>query len=212
MNAPKTNVFIVSEHELARDCLATLIAKEGDLTICGSGKTLESVTEAVNGRRPDVVLLNEPSLASLTREIDYGAYPPIIAIIKDEIIREAANVLRAGAAGCITSRDSVADLVRAIRAVDTGETSVSKPIADIITRQLIRRRGGGHWGRPITTELSDRESEIFRMLGEGKSTTEIARILGLSPKTVQAYSGRIKLKRGHRSLHETICDAIQSQE
>jgi hypothetical protein len=73
---------------------------------------LESVTEAVNSRRPDAVLLNEPSLASLTREIDYGAYPPVIAIIRDRFIRRAANVLAAGAAGCITSRDSVADLMR----------------------------------------------------------------------------------------------------
>ncbi len=102
--------------------------------------------------------------------------------------------------------------MRAISTVGIGETFVSKPIADVITRQLIPRRGRGRWGRPAVTALSNRESEIFQMLGEGESNTEIARILGLSPKTVQAYCGRLKLKRGHRSLHEAICDAIHSQK
>jgi len=108
------------------------------------------------------------------------------------------RVLRAGASGFISKSASFDELCEAIRAVRSGEVYVSQELANRVLRQSLHRKEGETSTYPLAS-LSDRELQVFQLIGDGLNTKAIASQLALSPKTVESYREKLKMKLGLRS-------------
>jgi len=193
----KTQVFIVDDHPVIRDGLAVIINHEQDMNVCGEAEDAHQALKAVTELKPDIVVadisLKNSDGLELTKNIKarYPRLPVIIFSVHDESIY-AERALLAGAQAYLM-KDAVSEnIVKAIRAVLKGEIFVS----DAISNKFLHRIAGDKAGKTKTPmeSLSDRELEIFRLIGEGYKASQIAKQLYLSVKTVETYRARIKEK------------------
>ena len=213
--ARKSRVFIVDDHPLVREGLANLINAQDDLIVCGDAEDSAKAIMGLGNARADVALIdislkNESGL-ELVKHL--GSQLPQLALIvlsmHDEALY-AERALRAGARGYVMKRETSKSVLASIRQVLKGEVHVSESIA----RKIAERLTSSHEAvRTSPVErLSDRELEIFRLLGQGCTTSQIARDLNLSVKTVQEYCARAKEKFGVKSLHELLRAAIRWED
>ncbi len=193
----KTQVLIVDDHPVVRDGLATIISHVPDLNVCGQAENAQQALKVVSETKPDVVLVDISLKSSdgleLTKIIK-AKYPKISVIVfsvYDESVY-AERALRAGAQAYLM-KDVVSEcIVKAIRTVLNGEIYVS----NAISKKFLHKIAGDKAGTaktPIDT-LSDRELEIFRLIGEGYKASQIAKQLHLSIKTIETYRARMKEK------------------
>lgn len=194
---PKRRVLLVDDHPFMRAGLAQLIDRQSDLAVCGEAGEPAAALRQIAANRPDVVLtdLTMPGRSGLEFIKDLKAQYPELTILvvsmHDEAIY-AERALRAGAKGYIMKEAGGENLLAAIRSVLRGEVYVSPQQSARILNDLSSRRPRGS-GSPIE-KLTDREFEIFRLIGQGKSTRDIAEQLHLSPKTVDVHRSHIKEK------------------
>ena len=210
--ARKNRVFIVDDHPLVREGLTNLINGQDDLIICGEAKNSAQALDGIMKADPDVALIdisleNESGL-ELVKQL--GSQFPQVALIvlsmHDETLF-AERVLRAGARGYVMKHETSKSVLASIRRVLGGGVYVSEMIVNRIARRVgsVREPVGSS---PVE-RLSDRELEIFRLLGQGRTTSQIAADLNLSLKTVQAYCARAKEKFGVTSLTELLRAALR---
>jgi DNA-binding NarL/FixJ family response regulator len=210
--ARKKRVFIVDDHPLVREGLTNLINGQDDLIICGEAKNSAQALDGIMQADPDVALIdisleNESGL-ELVKQL--GSQFPQVALIvlsmHDETLF-AERVLRAGARGYVMKHETSKSVLASIRRVLGGGVYVSEMIVNRIARRV------GSVREPLASSpverLSDRELEIFRLLGQGRTTSQIAADLNLSLKTVQAYCARAKEKFGVTSLTELLRAALR---
>ena len=210
--AHKSRIFIVDDHPLVREGLTNLINGQDDLIVCGEAKDSAQAIDEIMKARPDVALIdisltNESGLElvkQLARQFPQVAL--IILSMHDETLY-AERALRAGARGYVMKHETSKSVLASIRRVLGGGVYVSERINKRIASRLDSSR------ELVTTSpverLSDRELEIFRLLGQGRTTSQIAGDLKLSLKTVQAYCARAKEKFGATSLNELLRAAIR---
>ena len=197
----KSRVFVVDDHPLVRDGLSSLIDQQDDLAACGTAEDHASALAGIAATRPHVALIDVSlgNASGLELIKDLKAQHPEVATIvvsmHDEMLY-AERALRAGARGYVMKRESTRNVLTAIRRVLEGNVFLSeKVVAQMATR--IAGPGKHDSASPERVErLSDRELEIFRLLGRGLTSAEIATQLHLSMKTVQAYCARAKEKLG----------------
>jgi len=213
--AAKHRIFLVDDHPLVREGLTNLINRQDDLIVCGEA---EDSSEAIGGiarSRPDVAVIdislkNESGL-ELVKNL--GSQFPLVALIvlsmHDEALY-AERALRAGARGYVMKRETTKSVLTAIRRVLEGSVYLSERVVNGMARKLSLSDKAAV-GSPVD-RLSDRELEIFRLLGQGRTTSQIAEDLHLSLKTVQAYCARAKEKFGVSSLTELLRAAIRWEE
>ncbi|HEV8480635.1 MAG TPA: response regulator transcription factor [Candidatus Eisenbacteria bacterium] len=211
-----TRVYLVDDHPLVRESLASLIERQPDLNVCGEADTAAAALAGIAETDPDVAIvdlsLGEQSGLDLIRQINLE-HPHVAVLVlsmHDEALF-AVRALRAGARGYIMKREASGKVILAIRRVRDGAIAVSERVTDSLTAKLFRGGGVAQPGSPIES-LSDRELDVFRLLGEGRSTKQIAAALNLSSKTVQAYYARIKDKLGAESALELLREAIRWSE
>jgi DNA-binding NarL/FixJ family response regulator len=195
--AAKKRILVVDDHPFMRAGLSQLIDRQPDLVVCGeAGDPTQALTELAR-MRPDLVLtdITMPGRSGLEFIKDLRALHTDLLILvvsmHDETIY-AERVLRAGARGYIMKEAGGDNLLTAIRQVLRGETYVSPGMAARVLDNLSARRPRGS-SSPIE-KLTDREFEVFMLVGRGKSTRDIAEQLHLSPKTVDVHRSNIKLK------------------
>jgi len=210
--ARKSRVFIVDDHPLVRDGLTNLINGQDDLIVCGEAKDWAQAINGIAKARPDVALIdisleNESGL-ELVKQLG-SQFPQVKLIIlsmHDEALY-AERALRAGARGYVMKHETSKSVLASIRRVLGGGIYVSERFVNRMALRLTSPR------QPVTSSpverLSDRELEIFRLLGQGRTTSQIAGDLNLSLKTVQAYCARAKEKFGVTSLTELLRAAIR---
>jgi DNA-binding NarL/FixJ family response regulator len=208
----KSRIFIVDDHPLVREGLTNLINGQDDLIICGEAKDSAQALDGIMKTRPDVALIdisleNESGL-ELVKQLR-SRFPNVALIVlsmHDETLY-AERVLRAGARGYVMKHETSKSVLASIRRVLEGGVYVSERIVNRMARRVSSARV------PVSSSpverLSDRELEIFRLLGQGRSTSQIAEDLNLSLKTVQAYCARAKEKFGVTSLTELLRAAIR---
>jgi DNA-binding NarL/FixJ family response regulator len=208
----KSRIFIVDDHPLVREGLTNLINGQDDLIICGEARDSAEALDGIMKARPDVALIdisleNESGL-ELVKQLR-SQFPNVALIVlsmHDETLY-AERVLRAGARGYVMKHETSKSVLASIRRVLEGGVYVSERIVNRMARRVSSARG------PVASSpverLSDRELEIFRLLGQGRSTSQIAEDLNLSLKTVQAYCARAKEKFGVTSLTELLRAAIR---
>jgi len=211
--APKRRVFVVDDHPIVREGSAQLINREPDLAVCGSAEEMHSALQTIDALKPDILIvdisLNGPDGLDLLKNIRAKDpnLPVLILSMHDESIY-AERVLRAGANGYIMKQEGTDRVLIALRRILNREIYVSDRVANKMLRQFVSG-GPSAVHRSGVDELSDRELEVLRLIGEGHSTRQIAEALHLSVKTVETYQCHLKEKLGLKNSRELVQYAIQ---
>ena len=189
-------IFIVDDHPLVREWLANLLRQQPDLTVCGQAGDAATALAAITKEPPDVAIvdLSLKTGSGLDLIKDLRAMHPAVDIIvlsMHEEIYYAERALRAGARGYVMKRESTGQIIDAIKQVRAGNLYANPEMLGRLAERMVGQKPAT---RDAVEELSDRELEVFRRLGQGESTRQIADELHLSIKTVQAYCSRIKQK------------------
>jgi len=210
--AAKRSVFIVDDHPLVREGLTNLINGQSDLAVCGEAKDSAEAIDGITKERPDVAIIdisltNESGLELIKNLVKQFPQVAVVVISMHDEALYAERALRAGARGYVMKHETSKSVLASIRRVLEGDIYVSERIVNRMALRLSSAR------RPLAASpverLSDRELEIFQLLGQGRTPSEIARDLNLSLKTVQAYCARAKEKFGVTSLTELLRAAIR---
>jgi DNA-binding NarL/FixJ family response regulator len=202
----RARILIVDDHPIVRLGIRQMLAVERDLEVCGEAETADAARQLLNSAHPDLVIV-DLSLAGGTgldlirfmRE-SLPTLPVLVLSMHDEALF-AERVLRAGARGYIMKREAITGLVGAIRQVLAGRIYVSEGMAQAVLERL------GH--EPTATDnplasLTDRELEVFDLIGRGQSTGTIAEQLGVSIKTIETYRSNIKTKLNLKDATDLI--------
>lgn len=207
----KTRVVVVDDHPMMREGLIQLISQERDLSVCGEADTAAAALELVARERPKLVLadISLPDKNGLELIKDIQAMEPgtIVLVISmhDESLY-AERVLRAGGRGYIMKQEGGKKLLDAIRQVLDGRIYVS----DKISARILEIFSGA---RPKSSSpidlLTDREFEVFQLIGQGLDVKEIADRLHLSVKTAEVHRANIKQKLKLRSVGDLIRHAVR---
>jgi len=206
-------VFVVDDHPVVRDGLKNLIEQEEDLVVCGEAADAASALKTIPETSPDIALvdlsLEHSSGLELVKDIrdQYPELPVVVLSMHDELVY-GERAVRSGARGYLMKGESSQRVVSAIRSVLQGEVFLSERLMG----QIASRLSHAKTTRPPIERLSDRELEVFQMLGQGTSTTAIAEKLNLSVKTVQMYVARAKEKFGVTSARELMREAVRWDE
>ena len=208
----KNKILIVDDHPMVRQGLVRLVKNEDDLEICGQADDAPEALKAISATKPDVVVLDislkSSSGIELMKSIK-AQYPKLAVLVlsmHNEVLY-AERALRAGAMGYIMKDEASEKLLAAIRQVLLGQIYVS----DKISTRLILKFAGGKadmTASPIDG-LSDRELEVFNLIGHGHGTSQIAEKLYLSIKTIETYRTHIKEKLNLANSRELLQYAIQ---
>jgi DNA-binding NarL/FixJ family response regulator len=210
--AGKSRIFIVDDHPLVREGLTNLINGQNDLVVCGEAENSPQAIQGIDRTRPDIALIdisltNESGLELVKQLVrQFPEVALIILSMHDEGLY-AERALRAGARGYVMKHETSKSVLASIRRVLEGGIYVSEKIVNRMATKLTSSRE--QLANSPVERLSDRELEIFRLLGQGRTTSQIAADLNLSPKTVQAYCARAKGKFGVTSLTELLRAAIR---
>ena len=210
-----TKVLLVDDHPLVREGLVNLISQEADFRICGEAGSEPQALELIRIVQPHVAIvdisLENGSGIELIKSIKamFPAVTVLVLSMHDESLY-AERALRAGARGYVMKREAAKKVIQAIRCVLAGQLYVSDKIAARMAEKFVE-------GRPAATtspieQLSNRELEVFQLLGLGHNTRQIADHLHIGFKTVQAYSARIKEKLKLANATELLREAIRWQE
>jgi len=206
----KSKVFIVDDHPLVREWLTTLIDQTTDLEVCDGAEDAESAMQGIARCKPDLAIvdlsLGADSGIDLIRAIG-EKFPKVAMVVlsmHDERVY-AERSIRAGARGYIMKRESTRKVVDAIHEVLQGNIYLSKELTELFAQKFI---SGSADASPIH-QLSDRELEVFRFIGKGYETREIAETLKVNIKTVQTYCTRIKEKLNLSSGAELLREAMR---
>src|SRR5580704_16650175 len=209
----RKTVFFVDDHPLLRQGLALMINREQDLVVCGEAEEAQAALKAIAAKKPDILIadisLNGPDVLDLLKNLRtlYPNLPVLILSMHDESIY-AERALRARANGYIMKQEATEKVLVAVRRILGGDIYLSDRMANKLLHQYISGASADMNSRLST--LSDRELEVFRLIGEGRSTRQIAEKLHLSIKTVETYQAHIKDKLSLHSGRELVQHAIQS--
>ena len=208
----KKRILIVDDHPMMRQGLAQLIGSELDLTVCCEAENAAQALEIVVKAKPDLVLadISLPGKNGLELIKDLQAMRPGLAVLVISMHDEslyAERVLRAGGRGYIMKQEGGKKLMLAIRQVLNGQVYVSEKMSAKILEIFSGRRSES--GASGVGNLTDREFEVFQLIGLGRSTRDIASQLHLSTKTVEVHRVNIKAKLKIATAPELIRHAVR---
>ena len=208
----KRRILVVDDHPIVRERLAEIINKESDLMVCGQAESRAQTLSLINKAKPDLVLLDlnltDSKGTDFIKEL-IAANPDLVILVismHDESLF-AERSIRAGARGYITKQEATKDILTALRKVLAGDVYLN----DETTHRLITKMAGGTSAGitgPNADELSDREMQVFRMIGLGISTRQISEELNLDVSTIDTYRKRIKDKLNLKDASELLSYAI----
>ncbi len=211
-NEGKTLILIVDDHPIVRQGLAELINQESDLMVCGQAEDSYEAIKAIRESEPDMAIiditLKETSGLELIKDI-HSQYPdlPVLALSMHDENLYAERSLRAGAMGYIMKHEATESVIVAIRRILNGEIYVSDRMAGRMVRKLVT--GQTETSSSQVDSLSDRELEVFSLIGKGYGTRQISERLHLSVKTIETYRAHIKDKLNLADAAELLRYAIQ---
>jgi DNA-binding NarL/FixJ family response regulator len=210
---PKTKVFIVDDHPVVREGLAMMVARQPDLEVCGEAEDINAALRLTASAKPDVAIIdialkNGNGLDLVKRLKARGDALRILVCSMYGERLYADRSLRAGALGYIMKEQATDLIIKAIRKVRQGKVFLSKPMAERLLKRAVGPSGDS-LGRLAIEVLSDRELEVFRLLGNGLTTVQVALTMHVSTKTVETYQSRIKEKLDLESGRELLQRAAQ---
>ena len=205
IKARPTRIFIVDDHPLVRDGLSLMLGTERDLVICGAAASAQETLKQLEKLKPDLMILDLTLVDGLAFELiktikerHPGIRMLVVSAFEERLYAERA--LRCGAQGYVNKRECEAKLLEAIRTVLAGQRHVS----DEVLQRLVNQALDGV--QPDADDpaacLTERELEIFRLIGQGGTTGDIAQQLHLSPHTVDSHREKMRHKLGVKNGHE----------
>jgi DNA-binding NarL/FixJ family response regulator len=201
----RKRVLLVDDHAVVRYGIAQLINQQSDLVVCGEEEDAAKALSAIDRLKPDIVIadisLKDSSGLELMRNIkaQYAGLPVLVVSAHDESVY-AEIAFRAGALGYLMKGDALEKVLTALRRVLSGNIYVSDALAARMLQQQVR--GAADPGESPVDGLSDRELEVFQLIGQWKKTKEIAQALHLSIKTIEYYREQIKQKLNLKNAAE----------
>jgi DNA-binding NarL/FixJ family response regulator len=215
MDKAKIKIFLVDDHPLVREWLTNLIQHQPDLVICGESEDAPAALRNISATKPDVAIvditLKEGSGIELIKNLK--AMEPGVAVIVLSMHDErlyAERALRAGARGYIMKRETAKKMITAIRQVLAGKIYMSENLSAAFAEKFVDGRLPSKGS--LVEELSDRELEVFQLLGKGYETRRVAEMMNVSMKTVQAHCAHIKEKLKLTNAAELLREAVRWQE
>jgi DNA-binding NarL/FixJ family response regulator len=208
----RARVLIVDDHPVVRYGLLQMLSNEPDFEVCGEAASAQEALSLVDQRKPDIAVvdisLKGTNGIELVKQI-HAMHPEariLVSSMHDEKLF-AERALRAGANGYINKQVAITEMVDAIRRVLSGKVYLSAPMTERMVERATRRDSDA--SRSVMQRLSDRELEVFSLLGDGLSTREVAQRLNLSVKTIETHRAQIKRKLGLRNSTELIQRAVE---
>jgi len=209
--APRRKILVMDDHPLVRAGLLQLINQEPTLAVVAeAGGPREAMAE-ISRSKPDLIVaditMKEGSGLEFIKDVRavHGDIPILVVSMHDEMVY-AERALRAGGSGYIMKEESAAHLITAILRVLDGGVYLSEAMSGRLLRSVANPKGR-NTGSPLQT-LTDRELEVFQLIGQGQTTEEIAKRLSLSPKTVDVHRAHIKeklqIKSGTALIHQAV--------
>jgi len=211
--AAKAKVFLVDDHPIVRKGLSLLINREPDLVVCGEADGAPSALQGIGPLQPDLMVidisLDGPDGLELLKTIRVKEpILPVLILSMHEESTYAERSLRAGANGYIMKQEATERLLVAIRRILQGKIYLSERLTNKMLEQFVNGSASAK-SDPLGT-LSDRELEVYRLIGAGHGTRQIADELHVSVKTVESYQAHIKEKLSLRNARELVQHAIES--
>lgn len=208
-------VFVVEDHPITSAGLAALVNREPDLYICGESDSAAAALDLIVKSKPalvitDISLKTSNGLELMKNLMTICPDVPILVISMHDETLYAERAIRAGARGYLMKREAADKILPAIRSILAGDIYLSEPMKGKLLSGLVRHRKGGddQSALPLDT-LSDRELEVFQLIGNGFTTREIAQRLNLSTKTIDSYREHLKTKlaveNGAELARRAIC-------
>lgn len=205
-------VFLVDDHPIVRRGLVELIEQEPDLSVCGEASDAPAAVEAIAELQPDIAVvdisLQHTSGIELIKDlkISHHDLPILVLSMHDETLY-AERVLRAGARGYVMKEEATERLMTAIRQVLKGQIYLSGRMSARLVSSFVAGPPGT--GSSPMERLSDRELQVFELIGQGLSTRQIAEALHLSVKTIESHREHIKGKLNLTRSTELLQHAMQ---
>ena len=210
--AKKNRVFLVDDHAMFREGLRQLIEREPDMTVCGDAPDAGTALEGIQTSHPDLVIvdisLGGTSGIDLIKSIkkECEDLPVLVVSMHDESLY-AERALRAGAMGFVMKHEPSKTVKAAIRKVLGGDLHLSEKMASSMLGKFMH--GDNEAPASPLEALSDRELEVFRMLGQGKPVRIIADEMNVTIPTINSFRNRIKEKLQLKSSTEVMLRAVQ---
>lgn len=201
----KSRIMVIDDHAIVLHGLRELINSEPDLEVTMTAISAEGALEFLREQQPDMVVtdISLPGLSGieLIRELSrlYPALPTLVLSMHDELVY-GERALRAGAKGYLVKQEAPENVINAIRKVLAGERYLSERMQSLLSQKV--RGRAIHQPPSVLSSLTDREHEIFRLIGLGLGTGEIATKVSRSVKTIEAHRANLKRKLGLRNAHE----------
>lgn len=204
-------ILIVEDHPIFKMGMCELINQEKDLKVCGSAEDVSRARELIESEQPDLVVLDlslkDSNGMELLKELNkYHKEIPVLVLSMHEESLHAERCLMAGAKGYVMKHETIESVIKAIRQIFAGKKYISQRVMESLLNKI---------GDPSSKEqdspvrsLTDRELEIFQLVGKGFSSSQIAEQLNLSVKTVGAHRERIKQKLGLKTSGEMVRYAV----
>lgn len=209
----KRRVLLVDDHPVTLQGLAMLLNTEVDVTVCGQVPTAERALQAIATAKPDLVVVDIALPGrdgiELIKDITslHPQLPTLVVSTMDEFIY-AERALRAGAKGYIMKQEPVRLLLLAIQQVMAGGIYLSECMRNRLFQKSLARSGSGPATDLGVDQLTDRELEVFRLIGEGLGTRQVAGNLRVSISTVETHRTHIKEKLGLISAPDLVRQAV----
>lgn len=201
----------MDDHAIVRQGLLQVIDREPDLAVCGEAEDAQQAVEVLEATRPDLAIVDVSLKGRNGIEVvkDFRARRPdmpvlVLSMYDDTLYAERA--LRAGAKGYIRKQEAIGNLLDAVRQVLAGRTYLSGSLASSLVQRALTGRGEAGVG---LEKLTDRELEVFQLIGEGLTTGRIAERLCLSVKTIETHREHVKAKLGLKNSSELIRYAVE---
>ncbi len=213
MSKGKTKILIVDDHPVVRQGLKLIIEEEDDFKICGDAGDIDTASRMVNDLNPDLVLVdislekNESGLdfvKALRKK--YPSIPSLMISMHDEMLY-AERAIKAGARGYVRKNAIGRNIVNAMRCVLSGELYLQKETSSMIVSKILNT--APNKSVSSVDQLTEREFEVFRLLGSGLGTRKIANKLGISVNTVETYRRKIRTKLNLTDSDDLIHFATQ---
>jgi DNA-binding NarL/FixJ family response regulator len=209
----KAKIFLVDDHPIVRQGLGLLINREADLVVCGEADGAPAALQGIASLQPDLMVidisLDGPDGIELLKTI--RVKDPILPVLNLSMHEEstyAERSLRAGANGYIMKQEATERVLVAIRRILDGKVYLSERLTNRMLEQFVH--GAGTSKKDPLGTLSDRELEVYRLIGAGHGTRKIAEELHVSVKTVESYQAHIKEKLSLRNARELVQHAIEA--
>jgi DNA-binding NarL/FixJ family response regulator len=206
-----SRILVVDDHPLVRAGLRSLFDDEPDLTVCAEAANVHDAIEKARTEQPDLVIidisLEDGNGIELIKRLK--AHTPklktLVCSVHDESLF-AERAINAGARGYVSKHQLTEQILEAVRQVLSGRIYLSEKMVEHVINGFAKKRDAG---TPSIRDLSDRELEVFGLIGQGLSTSKIAERLHLSVKTIETHREKIKRKLGLTSGGELVRHAVQ---